>query len=102
MAGALFWLEDPIVLPHMKYAFTLSVPSAAVTLTRNLITVANRKLDLVHSNVNGPTKVIGFLFGNYNIDELVDVLNRRLLHSFKAAFSENIKNLHFTTPNLIQ
>ena len=50
-----FWLEDPIVLPSSKYAFTLSVPSAAVALTHYVIIEVNRKLDLIYSNDTEPT-----------------------------------------------
>ncbi len=85
--GTLFWLEDPIVLPSTKNAFTLSVPSVAVALTHYVITEANRKLDLVYSNVTKPVQVIDFPIGNHSIDELADVLNRRLLHGFKAVYS---------------
>ena len=96
----LFWLEDPIVLPSSKYAFTLSVPSAAMALTHYVITEANRKLDLIYSNVTEPTQMIEFPIGNHSIDELVDVLNIHLLHGFKAAYSENTNTLNFTTPNI--
>ena len=98
--GTWFWLEDPIVLPSPKYAFTLSVPSVAVALTHYVITAANRKLDLVYSNAAEPTQVIDFPIGNHSIDELVDVLNRRLLHGFKAVYSENTNTLHFSTQNI--
>ena len=98
--GTLFWLQDPLVIPSNKYAFTLSVPSAAVALTYYVITEANRKLDLIYSNVTEPTQVIDFPIGNHSIDELVDVLNRRLLHGFKAAYSDNTNTLDFSTPNI--
>ena len=96
----LFWIEDPIVLPSLKYAFTLSVPSAAVALTHYVITEANRKLDLIYSNDNEPAQLIDFPIENHSIDELVDVLNIHLLHRFKAAYSENTNTLNFTTPNI--
>ncbi len=98
--GTIFWLQDPLVLPSTKYAFTLSVPSAAVALTHYVITEANRKLDLTYSNVSEPTRVIDFPIGNHSIDELVDVLNRRLLHGFKVAYSDNINTLHFSTQDI--
>ena len=79
----LFWLEDPIVLPSSKYAFTLSVPSAAMALTHYVITEANRKLDLIYSNVTEPTQSIEFPIGNHSVDELVDVLNIHLLHGLR-------------------
>ena len=79
---AFFRLEDPIVLPSPKYAFTLSVPSAAVALTQYVVTEANRKVDLIYSNVAEPTHVIDFPIGTHSIEEMVDVLSRRLLHGF--------------------
>ena len=45
-AGTLFWLQDPIVLPNPRYAFTLSVPFVAVPLTHYVISAANRTLDI--------------------------------------------------------
>ncbi len=44
--------------------------------------------------------MIGFPICNHTINELVDILNRRLLRGFKAAYSENANTLHFTTPNI--
>ena len=96
--GTLFWLQDPIVLPSMKYSFTLSVPSAAVALTHYVITEANRKLELLYSDAS--TQTIDLPIGNHSIDELVDALNRRLLYGFKAAYSENTNTLHFSTQNI--
>ncbi len=47
-----------------------------------------------------PTQVIDLPIGNHSIDELVDVLNRRLLHGFKAAYYDNTNTLHFSTENI--
>ena len=88
------------MLPSSKNAFTLSVQSAAVALTHYAITQETRKLDLIYSNVAEPAQVIDFPIGNHSIDELIDVLNRRLLYDFKAAYSENTSTLHFSTPNI--
>ena len=94
-AGTLFWLQDPIVLPSPRYAFTLSVPFVAVPLTHYVISAANRTLDI--SYPGAPPSIIDFPLGNHSIDELVDDLNRRLLFGFKAAYSENTNTLHFTS-----
>ena len=83
----MFWLQDPIVLPSPRYAFTLSVPFIAVHLTHYVISAANGTLDISYPEQLEPS-IIEFPVGNHNIDELVDVLNRRLLFGFKAAYSE--------------
>jgi len=95
-AGTLFWLQDPIVLPNPRYAFTLSVPFVAVPLTHYVISAANRILDITYPAQQDPS-IIEFPLGNHSIDELVDVLNRRLLFGFKAAYSENRNTLHLTS-----
>jgi hypothetical protein len=98
-AGTLFWLQDPIVLPSPRYAFTLSVPFVAVPLTHYVINAANRTLDISYPAQLEP-QIIEFPLGNHSIDELVDVLNRRLLFGFKAAYSENTNTLHFTSQTI--
>jgi hypothetical protein len=45
-------------------------------------------------------QIIEFPLGNHSIDELVDVLNRRLLFGFKSAYSENTNTLHFTSQTI--
>ena len=95
-AGTLFWLQDPIVLPSPRYAFTLSVPFVAVPLTHYVISAANRTLDISYPGQLEPS-IIEFPLGNHSIDELVDVLNRRLLFGFKAAYSESTNTLHFAS-----
>jgi hypothetical protein len=97
--GTLFWLQDPIVLPSPRYAFKLSVPFVAVPLTHYVITAANRTLDISYPAQPEPS-IIEFPLENHSIDELVDVLNRRLLFGFKAAYSENTNTLHFTSQTL--
>jgi hypothetical protein len=98
-AGTLFWLQDPIVLPSPRYAFTLSVPFVAVPLTHYVISAANRTLDISYPAQLEP-QIIEFPLGNHSIDEMVDVLSRRLLFGFKAAYSENTNTLHFTSQTL--
>ena len=65
--GTLFWLQDPIVLPSSRYAFTLSVPFVAMPLTHYVITQANRTLDISYTNSNS---IIELPLGNHSIDEL--------------------------------
>ena len=96
-AGTLFWLQDPIVLPSSRYAFTLSVHFVAMPLTHYVITEANRTLDISYTN---STSIIELPLGNHSIDELVDVLNRRLLFGFQAAYSENTNTLRFSSETL--
>ena len=45
-AGTLFWLQDPIVLPSPRYAFTLSASFIATPLTHYVVTAANRTLNI--------------------------------------------------------
>ena len=82
--GTLFWLQDPIVLPSPRYAFTLSAPFVAVPLTHYVITATNRTLDISYPAQLEPS-IIEFPLGNHSIDELTNVPNRRLLFGFKAA-----------------
>jgi hypothetical protein len=99
--GTLFWMQDPIVLPSMKYAFNLSVPFVAMPLTHYVITEANRRLQIVYMHVAPPESlVIDLPLGNHSIDELVDALNRSLLFGFTAAYSENTNTLHFSSANI--
>jgi hypothetical protein len=95
-AGTLFWLQKPIVLPSPRYDFTLSVPFVAVPLTNYVISAANRTLNISYPAQHDPS-IIEFPLNNHSIDELVDVLNRRLLFGFKAVYSENTNTLHFTS-----
>ncbi len=81
-AGTLFRTQDSIVLPSPRYAFTLSVSFVVVPLTHYVINEGNRTLDISYTN---STSIIELPLGNRSIDELVDVLNRRLLFGFKAA-----------------
>jgi hypothetical protein len=96
-AEKLFWLQDLIVLPSSRYAFTLSVPFVAMPLTHYVITEANRTLDISYTNL---TSIIEPPLGNHSIDELVDVLNRRLLFGFKTAYSKNANTLRFSSETL--
>ncbi len=55
-AGTLFRLHDLIVLPSPRYAFTLSVPFVAVSLTHYvIITAANRTLDISYPGQPEPS-----------------------------------------------
>ena len=83
-AGTLFWLQDPIVLPSSRYAFTLSVPFVAMPLTYYVITEANRTLDISYTN---STSIIELPVGNHSIDELVDVLDHLFVNLFKKVRS---------------
>ena len=94
-AGTLFWLQDAIVLPSHRYAFTMSIPFVVGPLTHYVISAANRTLDI--SYPGAPPSIIDFPLGNHSIDELVGVLYRRLLFGFKAVYSENTNTLHFTS-----
>ena len=82
----LFWLEDPILLPSPKYAFTLGVLFVAMPLTHYVTTEANRKLHIIYTYV-APSEplIIDFPLGNHIIDELVEVLNYYLLCGLSAA-----------------
>jgi hypothetical protein len=97
--GTLFWLQDPIVMPIPRYAFTLSDPIGAVPLTHYVISATNRTLDISYPGQLEPL-IIDFPLGDHGIYEFVDVLNRRLLFGFKAASSEYTNTLHFTSQNL--
>ncbi len=99
--GTLFWLQDPIVLPSPRYAFTLSVPFVAMLFAHYVITEANRTLGISYAHV-APTEtsIIELSLGNHSIGELMDVLNRRLLFGFRAAFSENTNTLRFSSKNI--
>ncbi len=57
-------------------------------LTHYVITEANSRLDIIYTHV-APTKtsIFELPLGIHSIDELVDILNRRLLFGFKAAYS---------------
>ena len=99
--GTLFWMKEPIVLPNMKYAFDLSVPFVAMPLTHYDITESNRRLHIIYMHVAPPEPlIIDLPMGNHSIDELVDVLNRRLLFGFTAAYSKNTNTLHFSMANI--
>ncbi len=96
MSGArtLFRLQDPIVLPSPKYAFTMSVSFVAMPLTHYFFTEANRTLDISYIHVAPPKhSIIEVPLGNHIIDELVNVLNRHLFYEFTADYSENTNNL---------
>jgi hypothetical protein len=56
-------------------------------------------MDISYPGQQEPS-IIEFPLGNRSIDELVNVLNRRLLFGFKAAYSENTNTLHFTSQTL--
>ena len=86
--GTMFWMQDPIVLPSMKYAFHLSVPFVAMLLIHYVITEVNRRLHIVYMHVAPPEPmIIDLPIGNHSIDELVDVLNRNLIFGFTAGYS---------------
>jgi hypothetical protein len=94
----LLWLEDPVVLPSPKYAFTLSVPFVAMPLTRYVITEANHMLHIIYTHVAPREPLfIDFSLGNHSIDEMFDVLNNYLLFDFTAAYSENTNTLQLKT-----
>jgi hypothetical protein len=95
--GTLFWPQDPKVLPSPRYAFTLSVSFVAMPLTHYVITEANRTLDISYTN---STSIIELPLGNHSIDEMVEVLNRRLLEGFKAAYLENTDTLRFSSESI--
>jgi hypothetical protein len=79
----------------------LSVPFVAVPLTHYVITEANRRLHILYNHVAPPEPlIIDLPLGNHSIDELVDVLNRRLLFGFKAAYSENTNTLSLITQTI--
>jgi hypothetical protein len=54
-------------------------------------------LDISYTN---STSIIELPLGNHSIDELADVLNRRLLFGFKAAYSENTNTLRFSSESI--
>ena len=49
--GTLCWIQDPIVLLIMKYAFNLSVHFVAMPVTHSVITEANRWLHIIYMHV---------------------------------------------------
>jgi hypothetical protein len=96
-AGTLFWLQDPKVLRSPRYAFTLSAPFVAVTLAHYVITEANRTLDIAYTT---SSSIIELPLENHSIDELVNVLIRRLLFGLKVAYSGNINTLRFSSEGI--
>jgi len=98
-AETLFWMQDPIVLTSPRHAFTLSVPFVAVPLAHYFVSAANQTSEIVYPAQPEPS-IIKFSLGNHSIDELVDLLNRRLFFGFKAVYSENTNTLRFTSQSL--
>ncbi len=96
--GTLFWLQDPIVLPSPRYVFNMSVPFVAMPLTHYVIVEANRRLHIVYIHiVPREPQIIDLPLRNHSIDDLEDVLNRRLLFGFTAGYSENTITMKFST-----
>ena len=86
--SALFWLQDPIVLPNPQaYQFTVAVPNASFPLTHYAIHAENRDLEI---EIDGVTKFLQLPIGNHSIDELIEFLGA---HDVEASYSENTNRI---------
>ena len=91
----LFWLQDQLIIPSTLYEFNVSVPFVAVPLTYYNVELGNRLLHVVYDG--GAEARIELPIGNHSIDELIDVINRRLINGFKASYSEQTNTVTIST-----
>ena len=94
----LFWLQDPIILPNpQEHQFSVSVPDASFPLTHYAITGHNRDLEIMYDD---SAETIHLPLGNYSIDEVLDYINIRLKHGYRATYSDNTNSIHVSTADL--